>query len=190
MIPKTILIDIFLYFARFPKIEGIAPMFNVGTSKIPGYTELRQMIASLPEHSLTDINNYIFAPNLEAVKARVNNISDDYLFVDFGEIECVTDSSNRMTDQARLAVTVAYKMSDFASDIIEQALAFNSTLKKLATIRNMMIEEQKCRPWLKNISKNHTFVPFVSKDLSSVGWTILFNREGYDSFEAKKTLVK
>ncbi|MDY9918227.1 MAG: hypothetical protein U2P89_05060 [Proteiniphilum sp.] len=26
---------------------------------------------------------------------------------------------------------------------------------------------------------------FISKELSSVGWTMLFNREGYDSFGAK-----
>jgi len=186
MIHKTILIDIFLYFARFPKIEGIAPMFNVGTSKIPGYSELRQMIADLPEHSLTDINNYIFAPNLEAVKTRVNNISDDYLFVDFGEIECDTDNSNRMIDRSRLAVTVAYKLSDFTSDLIEQALAFNSSLSKLTRIRNMMLNDQRCHPWLKEISKKHTLAPFISRDLSSVGWTMYFNREGYDSFGAKK----
>lgn len=186
MIPETILTDIFLYFARFPKQEGIYPLFNVGNSGIPGYSELRAMVNDMTEHSLTDIHNYIFAANFDAIKARVNNISNDYLFVDFGEIECSTDSSNRMYDQARLAVTVAYRLNDFTSDLIEQALAFNSSLNKLAQIRNIMINEQRCRPWLKDISKNHTFVPFISKELSSVGWTMLFNREGYDSFRAKK----
>jgi hypothetical protein len=185
MIPETILIDIFLYFARFPKREGIKPLFNVGNSNIPGYSELKQKIEEMPEHSLTNINNYIFAPNMDAIKARVNNICNDYLFVDFGEIECGTDSSNRMYDYARLAVTVAYRLSDFTSDLIEQALAFNSSLSKLAGIRNTMISDQRCRPWLKDISKNHTFIPFISKELSSVGWTMLFNREGYDSFGAK-----
>jgi hypothetical protein len=48
-----------------------------------------------------------------------------------------------------------------------------------------MINDQRCRPWLEDISKNHIFVPFISKELSSVGWTMLFNREGYDSFWAK-----
>lgn len=185
MIPETILIDIFLYFARFPKREGVYPMFNVGSSAIPGYSDLKQRIDEMPEHSLTNINNYIFAANFDAIKARVNNISNDYLFVDFGEIECGTDNSNRMYDQARLAVTVAYRLNDFASDLIEQTLAFNSSLGKLTVIRNTMINEQRCRPWLKDISKNHTFVPFISKELSSVGWTMLFNREGYDSFSAK-----
>lgn len=186
MIPETILLDIFMYFARFPQREGIYPLFNAGNSNIPGYHELRQKIDDMQEHSLTGISNYIFAPNFEAVKYRVNNISDDYLFVDFGEIECDTDRSNRMTDQAKLAVTVAQIMNDFSADIIEQMLAFNSCLLQLTTIRNKMIRDQQCHPWLKDVSKTHTFVPFISKDLSSIGWTMLFNREGYDSFGAKK----
>lgn len=175
-----------MYFARFPKRTGIFPMFNAGSSNVTGYKQLRQLVDDMTEHSLTNINNYIFAPNFEAVKARVNNISNDYLFVDFGEIECDTDRSNRMTDQAKLAVTVAQKMNDFSADIIEQMLAFNSCLLQLTTIRNTMIRDQQCRPWLKDISKNHTFVPFISRELSSIGWTMLFAREGYDSFGAKK----
>lgn len=186
MIHKTILIDIFLYFARFPKREGIYPMFNVGNSNIPGYDRLKELIDEMPEHSLTDINNYIFGSNLEAISSRVNNISNDYLFVDFGAIDCGTDSSNRMHDSAQLAITVAYRMKSFTADLIEQALAFNSSLHKLTAIRNTMIAEQRCRPWLKNVSEKHTFMPFISKELSSVGWTMLFNREGYDSFGAKK----
>ena len=185
MIPQTILIDIFLYFARFPKREGIYPMFNSGVTT-SDYIDLKKKINDMPEHSLTDINNYVFAANFEAIRARVNNISNDYLFVDFGEIECATDSSNRMHDQTSLAVTVAYRLNDFSADLVEQALAFNSSLHKLANIRNIMINEQRCRPWLKDVSKNHTFVPFIAKELSSIGWTMLFNREGYDSFGAKK----
>jgi len=56
----------------------------------------------------------------------------------------------------------------------------------MVAIRNKMITEQRGHPWLKDISNNHTFVPFVSPEMSSIGWTILFNREAYDSFEAKK----
>lgn len=175
-----------MYFARFPKRTGIFPMFNAGSSNVAGYGQLRQLVDDMPEHSLTGINNYIFAPNFEAVKARVNNISNDYLFVDFGEIECDTDRFNRMTDQTKLAVTVAKIMSDFSADIIEQMLAFNSCLQQLTTIRNTMIRDQQCHPWLKDVSRSHTFVPFISKELSSIGWTMLFNREGYDSFGAKR----
>ncbi len=187
MIPNNILTELFLYFARFPQREGIYPLFNAGSSNINGYSELRGKIDLLPEHSLTKIKNYIFGANFEGVRTRVNNIpaGDDFLFVDFGEIECATDASNRMRDEARLAITVAYVMKSFSSDLVEQALGFSHALESLTFIRNAMIKEQRCRPWLKNISNSHTFVPFASPEMASIGWTLFFNREGYDSFRAK-----
>lgn len=188
MITNNLLIDLFLFFARFPKREGIYPMFNVGDSVIHGYSDLRLRIDNLQEHSITDIENYIFGANLEAIKQRVNNIvaGTDFLFVDFGEIDCATDSSNRLTDSARLAITVAYRMKSFSADLIEQTLAFSNSFSKLISIRNKMISEQQVHPWLKDLSRNHTFLPFISEEMTSVGWALMFNREGYDSFGAKK----
>lgn len=45
-----------------------------------------------------------------------------------------------------------------------------------------MIEDQRCHPWLKDLSQDHTF---VSKEMSSVGWTLMFDRDSYDSFSVK-----
>lgn len=187
MIPESFLIDIFLYFARFPKREGIYPMFNLGASTIPGYAELREKVDLLSEYSITDIENYIFGANFEGVLSRVNNIEagKDYLFVDFGEVDCDTDRFNRRTDSARLAITVAFRMKSFSSDLIEQTLAFGHALTKIIDIRNRMISDQQNHPWLKDISNNHTFVPFISSEMNSLGWSMLFNREGYDSFGVK-----
>ena len=142
----------------------------------------------MQEHSITDIENYIFGANLEAIKQRVNNIvaGTDFLFVDFGEIDCATDSSNRLTDTTRLAITVAYRMKSFSADLIEQTLAFSHSFEKLILIRNQMISEQGNHPWLKDLSRNHTLLPFISEEMTSIGWSLMFNREGYDSFGAKK----
>jgi hypothetical protein len=188
MSQNNLITDLFLYFARFPKREGIYPMFNTGTSSVPGYAELRQSINELSEHSLTDIKNYVFGTNLEAVLQRVNNINagEDFLFVDFGEIDCNKDTSNRMTDSARIAINVAYRARNFSIDLIEQALAFSRTFDSLIAIRNKMFAEQRCIPWLKHISDEHSLVPFVSKEMGSVGWTMIFSRESFDSFRAKK----
>lgn len=187
MISDSLLIDIFLYFARFPQRDGIFPMFNAGASSVTGYNELQKMVNEMPEHSYYNISNYIFGANFEAVQSRVNNIpaGENFLFIDFGEIDCDIDNSNRQTDSARLAITVAYRVKSFSADLIEQTLAFSHTLTQLVQIRNRMIREQQCHPWLKDISKSHTFVPFISQELSSIGWTILFNRQGYDSFKVK-----
>lgn len=183
----TILIDIFLFFARFPERDGIFGAFNKGESNLKAYNEIKFKLQDMAEHSLTDIKHYIFGANFDAVRSRVNNIAsgEDYLFVDFGEIECSTDQRNRMNDSARLAVTVAFRVSDFSADIIEQMLYFEAGLKKITAIRNHILTEQKCHPWLKNISEKHTFIPFVSPDFASIGWTMLFNRDGYNSFGFK-----
>lgn len=47
MISDNILIDIFLYFARFPQRDGIYPLFNTGSSSVAGYSELEQKIRSM-----------------------------------------------------------------------------------------------------------------------------------------------
>ncbi len=186
MTSNNILIELFTYFARFPKRDGILPLFNVGESAIPGYNELKNKVENLDHHSLTPIDFYIFSSNEEAVLSRVNNIAarSTFLFVDFGEVVCDVDSKNRNIDSARLAITVAYRMKTFSGDLIEQTLAFAKTLDLLLFIRNKMIEEQQCHRWLKHISDNHTLVPFLAKNLSSIGWSLIFNRESFDSFDA------
>lgn len=187
MTPNNLLIDIFLYFARFPKREGLFSMFNKGMSLVPGYSELQQALNDMSVHSITDIPNYIFGANFESVAMRVNNIESgkDFLFVDFGEIDCNVDRSNRNTDSARLAITVAYRIKSFSADLIEQTLYFTHALSKLIEIRNRMIQDQREHPWLKDISNDHTFLPFVSKEMTSIGWSLMFNRDGYDTFGAK-----
>lgn len=186
----TLLIELFLYFARFPAREAVLPLFNKGRSNIPGYEELQKLVAGSPENPFVpQIENYVFSANLESISSRVNNLSGYYLFVDYGEIECSTDKNNCLTDQTRLAITVAYKLKEFSGDLIEQLLVSDQSLSYLTMIRNQMIKEQRERYWLKNLSKNHNVVPFVARELSSIGWTMLFNREGIDTFGAKKNVL-
>lgn len=183
----SLLTDLFLYFARFPAREAIAPLFNKGKSNIQGYDELfQQAVALTGDPIVPQVKNYVFGPNFEAVCTRVNNLSGYYLFVDYGEIECATDSSNRLTDSARLAITVAYKLKEFSGDLMEQLVVSDQCLSYLSIIRNRMIQEQRERNWLKDVSRNHTLTPFIARDLSSTGWTMLFNREAYDTFGAKR----
>lgn len=183
----SLLIELFLYFSRFPSQEAFSTLFNKGRSKIPGYDDLREATLTEPYVPVVpEIGSYVFGPNFDAVSSRVNNLTGYYLFVDYGEIECGTDSSNRMTDSARLAITVAYKLKEFSGDLMEQLLVSDQSLSYLVTIRNRMITEQRERYWLKDVSRNHTLTPFISRELSSVGWTMLFNRDAFDTFGAKR----
>lgn len=182
----TIITELFLYFARFVQKEGVLNFFNLGASPDPAYEELKQKIEALPEHSLLGIQDYAFGANLQAVRERVNNIHDNYLFVDFGEIDCGVDRFNRFFDNSKLAVTVASRLTTFTGDLVTQAIAFDRNLQLISDVRNTMIRDQAAHPWLKDCSLSHTFVPFVSPELLSIGWTLMFSRDGYDSFAAKK----
>lgn len=182
----SLLIELFLYYARFPARNAVNPLFNKGKSNIPGYDELQKAVDTLSEEPvLPKVDNYVFGPNFDAVSSRVNNMTGFYLFVDYGEIECATDNSNRFTDSARLAITVAYKLKEFSGDLVEQLIISDHCLSYLSLIRNRMIQEQRERCWLKDVSRSHTLTPFIARELSSIGWTMLFNREGYDTFGAK-----
>ena len=182
----SLLIELFLYYAQFPEREAIVPLFNKGKSYIPGYGELLKEALDLRDDKIIpEIKNYVFGPNFDAVSARVNNLIGHYLFVDYGEIECDTDGSNRFVDYTRLAITVAYRLKDFSGELMEQLIVSDRCLSCLVSIRNQMIREQRERYWLKDISNNHTLTPFIARELSSIGWTLLFNRNGYDTFNAK-----
>ncbi|MDR3140624.1 MAG: hypothetical protein LBU37_02685 [Tannerellaceae bacterium] len=188
---ESLLMEVFLFYARFPDREGILPLFNRGKSDLDGYSALLHKIEAMKEHSLLgDLSQYVFGPNFEAVSARVNNIPSGkyYLFVDYGEIDCETDNRNRMRDFSRLAVTVACRLKEFSGDLVEQLIVSDHCLSLLATIRNDMLRGEREVYWLKTLSAAHTLAPFLARELSSAGWTMLFTREGYDTFEAKKAL--
>ena len=81
----SLLIELFLYFGRFPACEAIAPLFNKGKSNIPGYDDLHAAILALGDGAIVpEIANYVFGPNFDAVSSRVNNLTGYYLFVDYG----------------------------------------------------------------------------------------------------------
>lgn len=179
------LIELFLYYARFVSSAAVEPLFNKGKSEIPGYQELQQQIASDSSVLIQEIDNYIFSSNFEAVQSAVARVNGFYLFVDYGEISSTTDRTNSNVETARMAITVAYRLKDYSGDLMEQLLVSSKCLELLVRIRNSMLREQQKTPWLKDLSKTHEIVPFGRNDLSSIGWSMLFERKTYDLFNAK-----
>lgn len=183
----TIITDLLLYFAKFPQREGVLNMFNKGTSSTPGYSDLQQKVRALPTDNILDIKDYVFGANLEAVQQRITQLNGNYLFVDFGEMDFSRDRFSRDVDIMRMAVSVGTRLREFSSDLVEQALAFDRNMELLNMVRNQMLEDQKTHPWLKNISIDHTIVPMTSPQLHSVGWSLIYKREGYQTLTRQKT---
>ena len=183
------ILDLLRYFARFPKKEGVVPMFANGSSDFIQYAERLGYVKKLPEPIMPELENLVFGQSYDYVKKRVDNITGNYLFVDFGEFTSSRDTHNSILDSQKLAATIAMKVSDSA-DMVETAIASEITLSLLAELRKRLIFDSRSEdlPWLDKISENHDIIPFVSSEFKSIGWTLMFSSAATDLFNAKPSL--
>jgi len=182
------IIDLFSYFARFPDRAGVLNLFNNGASSLSGYATLLEEMNKLPEVSLLqDIKSYVFGQSFDAVKSRVDSISGTYLFVDFGEFNSQLNGSSSIVNTQKVACTVACKLPG-SSDLVENAIASDNTLSLLAQLAAQLIKdaENHTVAWLSRRNmKVFDIIPFVAKELNSIGWTLMFSTESDDLFDLK-----
>ena len=172
------------YFAQYPQKEGVISMFSNGASQFSQYSALLEYVKGLPEPLMPALENLVFGQSYDDVKRRVNDITGNYLFIDFGEFSSSRDSRNSILDQQKLAATIAMKVTDSA-DMIEVAIASDITLSLLASLRKKLILDSQSNSWLDKISDNQDIVPFVSPEFKSIGWTLMFSSSAADLFEVK-----
>ena len=182
------ILNLLKYFAQYPQKEGVLSMFTNGGSYFPQYADLFAYIKNLPAPFVPKIKNFVFGQSFETVKKRVDDISDNYLFIDFGEFSSSRDQRNSISDQQKIAATVAMKLSDNA-DLVEEAIASDISLSILASLRKKLIQDSRSEvlPWMEKISDNNDIIPFVSPELKSIGWTLMFTSTAADLFDAKSS---
>jgi hypothetical protein len=180
------ILHLFKYFARYPQKEGVLSMFANGASQFPQYSKLLEYVHDLPDPLIPAIENFVFGQSYDDVKKRVDAITGNYLFIDFGEFTSSRDSRNSITDKQEMAATLAMKLNDTA-DMVEVAIASDITLSLLACFRQTIIRDSQseCIPWIRKISDNHDIVPFVSPEFNSIGWTLRFSSVAADLFNVK-----
>lgn len=183
----TLIKDIFMFFARFPEKEGILQsMFTNGRSDLPEYEEWMQAIRDLPDVPLLpQIKNYVFGVDKESVSSRIKNFTDCFLFVDYGQIENELDRIGNRRESFLVAFTVAYPSSNNNNDLGERAVKAHRALNLLCDIRRTIITEEKCVPWLKDFQADHIITPWISEEMPSYGWTVMFRRQGFDMLKGK-----
>lgn len=187
--------DIFLYFARFPKREGLEAMFTMGASSFPEYGELQAALTSMQDCELVpDIDNYVYGQSLEDLQQRVSRLFGSWLYVDYGEFTA-RDSHGSMDVSQRIAVTVAIRLSQNA-DMAERMIASDRALAMLSKVHAYMMAdaERGYIDWLmrEDILKAE-IVPFVATELSSFGWTLFVNATAPDmlgTHEMAKTILR
>lgn len=180
------ILDVFKYYARFPKRDGVLSAFNNGSSSLPAYAQLKTYVESLPEQGiLPEIEHLVFGQSLDEVRARIDSITGTYLFVDFGEFNSNRDQRNSILDVQKLAVTVATK-TPTAFDLVEESIISDSTLLLINKLRAHLIADSEKYEWLRFLSNKHDIMPFVAPELGeSIGWTLMYSLEGSDLFDVK-----
>lgn len=182
------ILNLLKYFAQYPQKEGVISMFSNGASQSPQYSTLLEYVKNLPDPLMPELENLVFGQSYDDVKRRVNDITGNYLFIDFGEFSSSRDSRNSILDQQKLAATIAMKLTDSA-DMVEVAIASDVALSLLASLRKKLIQDSQssATPWLDKISDNHDIMPFVSPEFKSIGWTLMFNSLAADLFDVKSS---
>lgn len=177
--------DLFLYFAKFPKREGVTAMFTNGQSDYAEYQQLIDALSAMEgEPLLPDIDNYVYGQDFEDLQARIGQLFGSWLYADYGEFtfsEDRTPGSLKCTQQ--LAVTVAVKLSDRA-DMVERMIASDRTLTDLNTIYARMMADAATgdTPWLARMPiQQAEIVPFVAPELKSYGWTLIITADAADT---------
>jgi len=167
--------DIFLYFAQFPSKDGVIASFTNGSSNYPEYTKLLEQYNSGSKDRLPNIEGFVFGQNFDAVKARIDTMTGNFLFVEVGDIESTQDQKGNINDTIKIACTIAYKENRDA-DLVEHMIVSDQSLSLINQLRGNLFKDQ-C-PWLRMIDGTTQIQPFVSSELASVGWSFMFNLKG------------
>ena len=176
----TLLRDAFVYFAKFPLQAGMLKVFKRNDSKISGYSTLKSELEALTVHSLVSgIVNYVFAQDEDTLKKQIEDTNGPFLFLDYGTISSGKDGMQRVTDTMDFALIVAEKFKPEGRDAVEMVLKQDELLNYLRTIREQMIYDQKCSPFVKELDFPHKIDPWYARDMqNATGWAMVFSRSG------------
>lgn len=169
--------DLFLYFARFPKREGVKAIATMGDSDFDEYQQLMVMLDAMQDcERVPQIENYVYGQSVEDLQQRVNKLFGSWMMVDYGEFTLQADRIGSVDVTQQVAVTVAMKMRQNA-DMMERVIASDRTLEMLLQVFGHLWAD--CNngriDWLcRGGMEKAEMVPFVASELQSYGWTLMF----------------
>lgn len=178
----NIIRDAFTYFAKFPDHDRVMDVFvrPAAGSAFSGYATLKSEINALTEHSLVpEIEGFVFGPDENVIRKQIEDIGGKiFMFLDYGPINSGEDQTLKYkTDEFELALTIARPYKPDEQDIPELVLLGDETLNALRRVREQMIADQKCSPFMKQILFPHQVLPWYARDLAnSQGWTMVLRR--------------
>lgn len=180
---QNLIHDLIVYFAKFPELAGVLKNFHRKESKLVNYEPLKVELSALdPNSLLPDIKSYVLGVNEESITKVIGDIQGIYMFVDYGAINIERDDMRRENGTFNIAVTIAIPCHKGDIDMMEDMLLAEKTLMLIKSVRDTMIEDQKCgEAFVQDISFPHEITPWYSRLLhNSTGWTMAFQKAGIE----------
>jgi len=179
----TILREAFLYFAKFPKLEGvISSIFRTGNPAVDGYADLKNQVSALNPNSLIpDIRNFLFSSNEEKLKQSIEDTAGTFMLLDYGQLSCSQDQIKRLNDEIEFGIIIARKIDSAKFDLAEIIIMQDELLNMMRQVRAIMIEDSKYHPFVKQISFPHRISPWYARELqNATGFSMMFSKTGID----------
>ena len=169
--------ELFLYFARFPKCDGVKAIATMGDSDFNEYAQLLTMLDMMDDcERVPHIDNYVYGQSMDDLQQRIGKLFGSWMMVDYGELSLQADRHGSVTVSQQVAVTVAIKMRQNC-DMMERMIASDRTLDMLRRVFAFLwADSDNGRiDWLtRGDLQRAEMVPFVASELSSYGWTLIF----------------
>jgi len=179
----NILREAFLYFAKFPVLEGVvSSIFRTGNPAVAGYADLKNQVLALNPNSLvSDIRNFLFSSNDEKLKQSIEDTPGIFMLLDYGQLSCSQDQLKRLNDEIEFGIIIARKIDATKFDLAEIILMQDELLNLMRQVRAIMIEDSKCHPFVKQINFPHQINPWYARELqNATGFSMTFSKTGID----------
>lgn len=175
---NQLLIDAFLYFAKFPEASALKGSFNSNRSEIGGYTEFKAKADGLAVHSLLPgITDYVFGVDEKRVRKRIKDITGFYLLVDYGQVQSI-ENSTAISDSFYIAVTVARPFKEEDMDDAEEILLTQQAYTYIMAIKKQLLLDDR-ESLTKHLKIPADADPWHAPDINnSIGWTLMLQRTG------------
>lgn len=172
------IIDVVKYFARFPNREGVLKNFKRANGS-DEYNALKTYVTELPEPLMPQLSELVFSSNAEEVMARIENMDDYFMFVEYGSLTARQPDLVRIRKISfSLAVYICYHGNGRNMDSMDEAVIMDNCLQKVFDIAAQMIsDDNEICPHERFAESAINFSPVEPASMfGSIGWGITFKK--------------
>ena len=157
-------------------------MFRAGKITVTGYAALKAEVEALTVNSLVpEILNFLFSSNEDKLKSEIEDTKGVFMLLDYGQLDSSIDSIRRRNDQFELGIIIARKLKPDDYDMAEILLLQDELLNTMRRVREQMITDSKCHPFVKQLELPHKINPWYARDLhNATGFSMMFSKSGID----------